>query len=711
VQNVLVIHGVGIYTGAEIMRVRARHLLCGCYYGDVSAVIGIIDHVSIAIALRDWHKIMALRFRRPLGVFLVGMLALLTACGGGNQSHPHIAPSKASPPPGLSVPARLAWDLVHTPIPARNLSDLAQRLGHVSGPIPTIARSAPLNAQKGQEDTFWIRTGDDLTYGQVTAKLVYVTPHVYDYVEDGATFDQKALQTSADLLESSFSVTDRRFFGNEPSPGIDDDVHITLLNAPDITSDASGYFSSLDEYPTSVFPQSNQREMIYLRIGDGGVTPNAEDYNETLSHEFQHMIHWHNRPTDPIWVDSGMSVLSQHLNGFDASGFDGQFLSTPDTQLNDWSTGDALGPHFGAAYLFIDYFAEHYGGYPVLQELMRDSAPVPLNFDDVLAAHDYTQRFDDVFAQWVMANALTDVPQISDQTYLYKTISHESATLQNSVTTLPFVDKGSVHQYAAQYYDVNAPDGADQTLTVAFAGPTTVPLINLSAPPAPAKDLWWSNRGANMDATMTRGFDLTKVTDKSAATLNFALWYDLNSGHDFGYVEVSSDGGKSWYPQPVLGVPTNAGGMGYGNGLTGQSGGTAPAWLSASVDLSAFVGKSILVRFETITDNVLNSAGMAVTNINLPASHFTDAATNDNGWTHSGWLHTDNVLPQQFRVQVAIFDTDGSFVRVDQMKVSDDGTGQLSIPAFGKDVGRVIVAVAALAPTTTIPATYTLNVS
>lgn len=143
--------------------------------------------------------------------------------------------------------------------------------------------------------------------------------------------------------------------------------------------------------------------MFYVNLN--GTILGSADYDSTLAHEFQHMIHWYQHPVDLSWTNEGMSVLAQHLNGFSATGVDRSFIQSPDTQLNDWSDDMNVDlAHYGAGYLFMDYFAEHYGGYGVLKELLQDPTSPPLNFDHVLAKHGYTDRFMDVMHKWFLAN-------------------------------------------------------------------------------------------------------------------------------------------------------------------------------------------------------------------------------------------------------------------------------------------------------------------
>src|SRR6185312_11110664 len=103
--------------------------------------------------------------------------------------------------------------------------------------------------------------------------------------------------------------------------------------------------------------------------------PGSADYNSALANEFQQMIHWHQHPVDPNWVNEGMEVLAQYINGYSSGGVDQAFIQSPDTQLNDWTDDiNAALSHYGAGYLFMVYFAEHYGGYDVLKELLQDPA-------------------------------------------------------------------------------------------------------------------------------------------------------------------------------------------------------------------------------------------------------------------------------------------------------------------------------------------------
>src|SRR6185437_187424 len=113
-----------------------------------------------------------------------------------------------------------------------------------------------------------------------------------------------------------------------------------------------------------------------------------------------------------------------------------------------------------------------------------------------------------------------------------------------------------------------------------------------------------------------------------------------------------------------------------GNGLTGSSNN---AWVQASADLSAYAGKSVQVRFMTATDDSVDRQGMAIAHVSIPQLSFSDDGTSDNGWDAKGWLRNNNVLPETYTVQAALFGSDGSLMKVVPVPVGADGTGALDI--------------------------------
>jgi hypothetical protein len=609
----------------------------------------------------------------------------------------------------------MAQVVLRTPRPLRNLYWLTQHVsGHLAAPISCLARTAPRQEQVGREEQFWVTNPDQNGFHQVRAKLVCVTAHVYMYVVDGAPYSLTGLRRSADLFERQSFPTDEATYGAHWSPGVDADPHITVLNATNL-GNVGGYFSSEDEYPQAVFKFSNERQMIYANM-DGGAVPGEPYYDATLAHEFQHMIHWYWHPADPSWVNEGMSMLAQHLNHFTTDGLDTDFLAVPNARLGGWTDDTpAMATHYGIALLFNDYFAEHYGGYGVLRELVTDPAQVPLNFDHVLAAHGYSDRFNDVYAKFVIANLLND-PNVAGGIYAYPTFPNEHAEPQRLITSYPYAhgdatSPATVDQYATQYY-IFRPSAGASALTLDFAGSPFVALVNNT--PAGGAAEWWSNSANDSQTALSRDVDLTALAGKPA-TLTFQAWYDLEPNFDYTYVEASTDGGQNWTTLPATTSTTaNPNGGNLGNGITSPLGSKAgcnltASWHNEQVDLSTYAGKAIKLRFQTITDDAVHCQGITLDDIRIPAIGFADDVSSDNGWQADGYIRTQNVLPEQYVLQVVLYPQGGGTPSVQQIAVdARTGVGKVTLAGFGA-LDHVTLAVTALAPTTVVPAQYQLR--
>jgi immune inhibitor A len=628
------------------------------------------------------------------------------------------APVNIAPPARASAQAIAAYNaqrVLQTPRPVRNFYSIAQRLVTHGDSIPCRVRSGPRNERVGDERTFWVVNPDQSGgYHQIRARLAAVTPHLYMYVENGAQISNDAILASARVFETHSYPNNRKYFGSQWFPGPDDDPHITVLNARYLGQYLGGYFSSEDEFPRAVSPYSNERQMIYINLASSIGRPGTPEYNSTIAHEFQHMIHWFWHPGDDSWQNEGMSVVAQHLNGYSVQGMDDALLANPDTMLGGW-TGDSQTDfiRYGAGYLFLSYLAQHYGGYETLRGLLTTPEQDPLNIDTVLAASGSKDRFNDVFGKYVLANLLND-PTIANGIYAYPEIPGKRVTVQNRTATYPYDSNATgkpstVAQYAAQYYEF-APGASSGALTVHFAGQPTIGIVP-NTPYKGATAEWWSNSGNQMDSTLTRAFDLTALAGKPV-TLNFATWYQLEKDYDYAYVAVSDDGGKNWMTVPTTtSTTTNPNGGNYGNGMTGNSGGGKEAqWINESADLSRWAGKKIQLRFESITDDALHLAGMTIDALSIPQLNFADNVSTDNGWTADGWIRSNNVLPEQYLVQAAVYTAGQPTPTIMRVPVdAASGVAQATFPNFGGTVTRVLLAVSAMAPTTQTPAAYHLT--
>jgi hypothetical protein len=131
-------------------------------------------------------------------------------------------------------------------------------------------------------------------------------------------------------------------------------------------------------------------------------------------------------------------------------------------------------------------------------------------------------------------------------------------------------------------------------------------------------------------------------------------------------------------------------------------------WIPQTVDLSAYAGQSIQVRFESISLPGLVDLGIALDNIAVPEIGFVDDAESGvPGWTLAGWEQTNNQLDQRFLVQTAKVQSDT--VHVTQLIAPADRATEGAWD-FTLDAGEaLVVAISGLNDNSLVPAQYSLS--
>ncbi len=622
---------------------------------------------------------------------------LLAACSKADVGVPTPTPPPATPTAiSTSVAGFPTSD--QTPPPARDAMDLAHRLRGLPVGTPRDAppRQEPLPV--GDRQTFQVvslpNTGEARRVpprsDAVAATLRLVTPHAYLYYGDGLEVDEEKLEQAGQRFEEVYAWISETF-GHERSPGVDGDPHITVLIAS--LQNAGGYVSADDGYPRAASPLSNEREMVYL---DASIAlPADENYARVLGHELQHLVHYGSDPDEEMWVQEGLSETAETM-GKDLNYLERGFLSDPDIQLNAWDPEGFNAPHYGASGLFFRYLLERAGGPATIRDLVAEPGDGIAGIEAFLSRHLPGVSFVDLFADWAAANHL----DLDTGPYGYPDASVQAATSQS--LSGPAEGEGSVHQFAADYIEVK-PAGGDAVFT--FDGAATVGV--LPSAPHSGHGLWWSNRGDAIDTTLTRELDLR---DLPSATLTSWTWYDIERWYDYGYVEVSTDGGDTW--QVLSGRHTTEGDplrLAYGPGYTGASGGgEEPAWVEESIDLTPFAGQRVLLRFEYVTDSGLNTSGWAIDDIAVPELGWVDDAESDGGWEAQGFRRLEGPLPQRFIVRVIEI---GNETRVSDVPLDANNHAEIRLPGFGAGVTKAVILIAATTDGTTEPAPYRYSLS
>jgi hypothetical protein len=626
-------------------------------------------------------------------------IATLEVLPGGSEPQPEAeatpVPMQENPEPASGGALETLNTLENAEVPINDPRELAERLGGKKN-IPETVPAPPL--ELGMEKAFWVTNIDTNDNAQVTATLHYMTPHLAFWVQNGVSFNEADLRRLSDTFENKIYPTNREFFGSEWSPGIDEDVRLYVLFARGLGTSIAGYFSAADSLPPEAHPYSNAHEMFLMNADTLDL---GEPYiYSTMTHEFQHMIHWYRDRNEESWMNEGFSVLSELLNGYDSGGFEYSYVADPDLQLTYWPSSSESVPHYGASFLFVAYFLDRFG-----EEATKAVVAHPDNgmdsIDSVLASLGAVDpqtgqpiTADDVFADWVVTTFLNDA-DVEDGRYAYRLYAdapRARPTEEIGVCEDTWEDR-TVRQYGVDYIQLNCLG----SYTLNFQGATEVGVLPVD--PNSGDYAFWSNKGDESNMTLTRTFDFTGVS--GPLSLEYATWYDLEEDYDYLYL-VASEDGQNWQ---TLNTPSgrdrseDPSGNAYGWGYNGASG----EWIDESVDLSQFAGKQVQIRFEYVTDAAVNGEGLLLDDVRVPEIDYSaDFETDEGGWEAAGFVRIQNRLPQTFRISLI---QDGQEVTVDTITLQEGQSVEIPLELTDSQRGAVLV-VSGITRFTTQEASY-----
>ncbi len=173
------------------------------------------------------------------------------------------------------------------------------------------------------------------------------------------------------------------------------------------------------------------------------------------------------------------------------------------------------------------------------------------------------------------------------------------------------------------------------------------PKVNTLAVPHSGANMWWSGNDQHWADNR-----LTRTVAVPATDPKFWMWnnYTIEADWDFGFVEVSTDGGNTWTEQHVrdaagnvVTTPDNYGDPNgrmadFGNkkrGLTGDSHG----WRHDYVDLTPWAGTTVQVRLRYATDEAFVERGWFADDFSVTSGTTSvwsdDVEGGEKDWTKS----------------------------------------------------------------------------
>ncbi|MBA3430685.1 MAG: immune inhibitor A, partial [Actinobacteria bacterium] len=453
-------------------------------------------------------------------------------------------------------------------------------------------------------------------------------------------------------------------------------------------------------------------------------------YEGVFAHEYQHLLEYYEDPDELSWVNEGLSDWAQTLTGYVTPDkpitdidFDSHvqcFLGYlgiqtpanpnpraggPENSLTSWGDqgdGEIL-CDYGAAYTMMEYLAGRYGT-DFMSALHRDDLNGLEGLQGVLDASAPGESAQSVLHRWAAMVALDGVLDdganlAGDREALYRSPTLD-ATINwdetNAYSTPGAPPNGS------DYVRLRRPNGsylgAGDLRRISFQGSTSLPpkpvewTVDLQPKQHKGDPALYSGSGPNLDRTIVA--EVTVPADDP--TLTFDTKWRTEPLWDFGFVQVSTDGGATYEslanedtttetdPGAIEVVKENV------PGFTGNSKG----WRTESFDLSEYAGQQILISFRYVTDSAVDFPGWWIDDVAVGDTRVTD------GTSLEGFRSVTEVRPvpvEGYTVQLVAYEEDGGGeARLAQLRLDDEMGASLRGGALRRAVGRRADVVAAI---------------
>lgn len=406
------------------------------------------------------------------------------------------------------------------------------------------------------------------------------------------------------------------------------------------------------------------------RIGPNVGTPHL--YEQVFSHEYEHAIHFDHDADESTWVNEGMADLAPFLAGYGHPRRHLEYYMTYHrTSLPYWGSGLE---DYGKSYLFQLYLLENFGGPAFIKALVNEQENGIEGINKQLEAQGHSTSFDDIYRDWTLANYLDspsmtgisgaklgynnlDIPSIdTNGTSIQWSTKNYYGSDNAGNLPLPRYwggyksgtvqwPKDSLLPYTPIYLTYK---GFEPQLKSSFKGDNATGISAFSG----SNELW----GGRGDLLFNTATVAAPITLGSNAKINFMTRYEIEDTWDFGFVQISTDGGATWnslanqnttssynpsaHPDVIANVP----------GFTGKNGG----WTEESFDLSAYESKTVLLRFLYVTDWAANENGFYVDDIIISDDRGEllrdNLESGSSKWILNGWEYTTGLVKNDWEI-------------------------------------------------------------
>ena len=286
---------------------------------------------------------------------------------------------------------------------------------------------------------------------------VYIDTNYYN-----TKTEEERLKIKEVLTEASerFKINQAKVisvFGREAYPGIDKNNNLVVLLQP-LKNDARGYIRVIDKYEKMIAPMSNEREMIYFDVSK----IDSPFFDSFIIHEYAHLIFINQKKNSDAFSEENTWITELYseyaatmIQESSVYGYFDQrikdFFQNPSSALIAFNGDNS---DYATVTLFAHYIADNYGK-EVLAESMRSDAVGAESLDLALKRKDFSETFEDVFKNFVVALAINDCS--SNNKYCFKNEKLKNFTILPFANFLPFSGNAiisigqNIYNFSAQW--------------------------------------------------------------------------------------------------------------------------------------------------------------------------------------------------------------------------------------------------------------------
>ncbi|HXG25981.1 MAG TPA: peptidase M6 [Candidatus Binatia bacterium] len=444
---------------------------------------------------------------------------------------------------------------------------------------------------------------------------------------------------------------------------------------------AGFYFSVFDDFVDRTVMSIDAWDWIHRTGDDPPHAPTADPctsaparpnlYEGVFAHEYSHLIHHYTDPDEVSWVNEGLADFTEIFTGYadisrhvDEKGYEGHsqcYLGWVSVMHPDWNPiprpcgpengltawgdqgDDEILADYGFAMYFMNYLASQGLDKDFFTSWFQNAGNGIVGLENALAAAGDPRSFRSLFEDQIISSLIDG--------YLDNGATGAGSQYQNAAAeaTIFFSDEAHADAgappWGADYIDLGAGDELD---SVVFDGDDAVEFPDgtnwvvdedgyYSSPDVGDTGEYGSNQDEDMTHAVTGG-----------GTLTFEHYYAFELGWDFGFVQVSTDGGETFTSLACTGTTSEHDPGAIGTivaELPGFSGptpddtdtstiGTAAEPVSSSCTIPA---GATHISFRMMTDPLAFFDGWHVRNIELDGSPVGTPGSLA-GWTNQKFL-------------------------------------------------------------------------